>query len=72
MKKKGKGENRRFVSFTSYAKWGMHSLKFKAKIVDNSNTFRVVGNYRYNRSISVSLTVLPSLAKKKAGSYKIS
>lgn len=51
--KKGKGRESRVDSFCSHAKWRMHSLKFKAKIVDCSKSCRVVGNNRCNRFVSV-------------------
>lgn len=53
LRKKGKGRESRVDSFCSHAKWRMHSLKFKAKIVDYSKSCRVVGNNRCNRFISV-------------------
>lgn len=51
--KKGKGRESRVDSFCSHAKWRMHSLKFKAKIVDCSKSCRVVGNNCCNRFVSV-------------------
>lgn len=53
LRKKGKGRESRVDSFCSHAKWRMHSLKFKAKIVDCSKSCRVVGNNRCNRFVSV-------------------
>lgn len=51
--KKGKGRESRVDSCCSHAKWRMHSLKFKAKIVDCSKSCRLVGNNRCNRFVSV-------------------